>query len=268
MIKKKLFVSNLCWKKKDTSFVVDCLKKEKISGIDFAPLNYFTTWNNILNNSRKLSIIFRKKKIKINALQGIFFKKNLNLFKFNNKKKIIDHFKIVIKLCKIFGAKKIILGSADFRDPKKISKAKADRNFVIFFKHLNKFLRKNSIYLCIEPIPMKYGENYLYNISHLNYLISKINSPNIKINFDTSIYHFKKFEKLEFLDNLNNIKNIQISQPNFKYFENPTKKNLKFLKILKQNKKIKNISLEMIDNQLKKFKFIKSLKNFRTNLSN
>ena len=268
MIKKQLFISNLCWKKKDINFVVDCLKKEKISGIDFAPLNYFTTWNNILNNSRKLSVIFRKKKIKINALQGIFFKKNLNLFKLNNKKKIIDHFKIVIKLCKIFGAKKIILGSADFRDPKKISKAKADRNFVIFFKHLNKFLRKNSIYLCIEPIPMKYGENYLYNISHLNYLISKINSPNIKINFDTSIYHFKKFEKLEFLDNLNNIKNIQISQPNFKYFENPTKKNLKFLKILKQNKKVRNISLEMIDNQLKKLKFIKSLKNFRTNLVN
>ena len=39
-------------------------------------------------------------------------------------------------------AKKIILGSVDFRDPKKISKAKADRNFVIFFKHLKKYLRK------------------------------------------------------------------------------------------------------------------------------
>ena len=87
MIKKQLFISNLCWKKKDVNFVIDCLKKEKISGIDFAPLNYFNTWKNILNNSRKLSVIFRKEKIKINALQGIFFKKNLNLFKFNNKKK-------------------------------------------------------------------------------------------------------------------------------------------------------------------------------------
>ena len=115
---------------------------------------------------------------------------------------------------------------------------------------------------------MKYGENYIYEISHLNYLISKINSSNIKINFDTSIYHFKKFEKLDFINNLNNIKNIQISQPNFKYFRNPTKKNLKFLKILKRNKKIKNISLEIIDNRLNKFEFVKSLRNFRANIIN
>ena len=146
--------------------------------------------------------------------------------------------------------------------------ADADHNFIIFFKQLNKFLSKNNIYLCIETIPMKYGENYIHDITHLNYLISKINSSNIKINFDTSIYHFKKFKKLEFIANIKNIKNIQISQPNFKYFENPTKKNLKFLKILKQKKKIKKISLEIIDNRLNEFKFIKSLKNFKTNLIN
>ena len=70
-------------------------------------------------------------------------------------------------------------------------------------------------------------------MSHLDFLISQINSSNIKINFDTSIYHFKKFEKLDFIDNFNNIKNIQISQPNFKYFESPTKKNIKFLKNFK-----------------------------------
>ena len=268
MIKRQLFISNLCWKKKDINFVIDCLKQENISGLDFAPLNYFSTWKNILNNSQKLSIIFKKKRIKINALQGVFFKKNLNLFKIKDKKKIIDHFKIIIKLCKIFGAKKIILGSVNFRDPKNMKLADADHNFIIFFKQLNKFLRKNNIYLCIETIPMKYGENYIHDITHLNYLISKINSSNIKINFDTSIYHFKKFKKLEFITNIKNIKNIQISQPNFRYFENPTKKNLKFMKILKQQKQIKKISLEIIDNQLNEFKFIKSLKNFKTNIIN
>jgi len=268
MIKKQLFISNLCWKKKDFNFVIKCLKQEQISGLDFAPLNYFSTWKNILSNSQKLSIVFRKEGIKINALQGVFFRKNLNLFRNKDKKKIIDHIKIIIKLCKIFRAKKIILGSVNFRDPKNMKLDKADHNFIIFFKHLNKFLRKNNIYLCIEAIPMKYGENYIYNINHLNHLISKINSSNIKINFDTSIYHFRKFKKVEFINNIRNIKNIQISQPNFKYFENPTKKNLEFLKILKQQKKIKNISLEIIDNRLNEFKFIKSLKNFKTNIIN
>ena len=268
MIKKQLFISNLCWEKKDVNFVINCLKQEQISGLDFAPLNYFSTWKNILRNSKKLSIVFRKEGIKINALQGVFFRKKLNLFRNKDKKKTIDHFKIIIKLCKIFRAKKIILGSVNFRDPKNMKLDKADHNFIIFFKHLNKFLKKNNIYLCIETIPMEYGENYIYNINHLNYLISKINSSNIKINFDTSIYHFRKFKKVEFTNYIKNIKNIQISQPNFKYFENPTKKNLKFLKIFKQQKKIKNISLEIIDNRLNEFKFIKSLKNFKTNIIN
>ena len=62
MIKKKFFISNLCWKKNNFNSVIDILKKEKISGIDFAPLNYFSTWKNILKKSRELSYIFKKKR--------------------------------------------------------------------------------------------------------------------------------------------------------------------------------------------------------------
>ena len=95
MIKKQLFISNLCWKKKDFNFVIKCLKQEQISGLDFAPLNYFSTWKNILSNSQKLSIVFRKEGIKINALQGVFFRKNLNLFRNKDKKKILTILKLL-----------------------------------------------------------------------------------------------------------------------------------------------------------------------------
>tara|TARA_Y100000816_G_scaffold236763_1_gene182659 strand:- start:1196 stop:2002 length:807 start_codon:yes stop_codon:yes gene_type:complete len=268
MIKKKFFISNLCWKKNNFNSVIDILKKEKISGIDFAPLNYFSTWKNILKKSRELSYIFKKKGIKVNALQGIFFKKDLNLFRAKDKKKITIHFKTIIKLCKIFKTNKIILGSVNFRNPKEMSFNKANHYFIIYFKYLNKLLKKHKIYLCVETIPKKYGEKYIYDISHLKYLISKINSSNIKINFDTSIYHSKKLEKHKFIENLENIKNVQISQPNFKYFDVPTKKNLKFLKILKSQKSIKKVSLEIIDSKFNKSKFLKSLSNLRININN
>ena len=264
MIKKQIFVSNLCWKKKDTNFIINNLKKENISGIDFAPLNYFKSWKNVLNKSRELNQIFKKKKLKINAIQGIFFKKKLNLFKTKDQKKIKIHFENIVKLCKIFKSKKIILGSANFRNPKPLDLVKADHYFTIYFKRLNKLLRKHKIFLCIETIPKKYGEKFISDIDHLECLISKINSSNIKMNFDTSIYHSKKFEKKKFLDNLKYIKNIQISQPNFRYFDSPTKKNIEFLKIFKNQQKIKEISLEIIDSKLNKSKFVKSLKNLRT----
>lgn len=268
MIKKQIYVSNLCWKKKDMNFVIDILKKENISGIDFAPLNYFTSWKNVLKKSRRLSSLFKKKKIKVNAIQGIFFKKKLNLFKVKDQKKITKHFKNIVKLCQTFKSKKIILGSANFRNPKVLNLEDADNYFTIYFKKLNKYLRKHKIFLCIEMIPKKYGEKYIYNITRLKYLISRVNSSNIKINFDTSIYHFKKLEKKKFLDNLDQIKNIQISQPNFNYFDSPTKKNLEFLRILKIQRKINKVSLEIIDSKFNKSKFIRSLRNIRTSIYN
>ena len=268
MNKKKLYVSNLCWRNKNISFIINVIKREKFSGIDFAPLNYFDSWKNILDNSKKLNKIFKKENIKINAIQGIFFKKNLNLFEIDQRKKITNHFKLIIKLCRIFNSKKIVLGSSSFRNPKNLEKKSADSYFISYFKYLNQFLKKNRIYLCIETIPKNYKEKYIFRFSKLVYLISKINSSNIKINFDTSLFHYSKLDKKIFLENLKKIKNIQISQPKFTYFSSPTKKNLAFLKLLKKNKKIKDISLEIIDKKLNKIKFIKSVQKLKSSLYN
>tara|TARA_B100001540_G_C15813169_1_gene645665 strand:- start:3857 stop:4663 length:807 start_codon:yes stop_codon:yes gene_type:complete len=268
MNKKKLYVSNLCWRTKNISFIINVIKRENFSGIDFAPLNYFDSWKNILDNSKKLNKIFKKENIKINAIQGIFFKKNLNLFEIDQRKKITNHFKLIIKLCRIFNSKKIVLGSSSFRNPKNLEKKSADSYFISYFKYLNQFLKKNRIYLCIETIPKNYKEKYIFRFSKLVYLISKINSSNIKINFDTSLFHYSKFDKKIFLKNLKKIKNIQISQPKFTYFSSPTKKNLAFLKLLKKNEKIKDISLEIIDKKLNKIKFIQSVQKLKSSLYN
>ena len=45
---------------------------------------------------------------------------------------------------------------------------------------------------------MGFSEDYIYDISHMRKIIKRINSKNIKINFDTSLYHFKKFNFKEF----------------------------------------------------------------------
>ncbi len=268
MNKKNIYISNLCWDKKNISFIINEIKKENFSGIDFAPLNYFKSWKNILDNSKKLNKIFRKESIKINAIQGIFIKKKLNLFEIDQKKNITNHFKLIIKLCRIFNSKKIVLGSSSFRNPKNSKIKNNDNYFISYFKFLNRFLKKNKIYLCIETIPKNYNEKYIFRFSKLVYLISKIDSSNIKINFDTSIFHYSKFDKKIFLKNLKNIKNIQISQPKFSYFDSPTKTNLAFLKLLKKNKKVTDISLEIIDKKLNKIKFVKSIQKIKNSLIN
>ncbi len=263
MIRKKLFVSNLCWGRKNNITIIKHLNDEKISGIDFAPINYFNSWSNIIKNSKKLKKIFDNHNIEINAIQGIFYKKKYNFFDIKNRKKITQHFKLIIKLCKIFRSNKIILGSSEFRNPKKLNLEKANLYFVNYFKYLSKFLKKNNILLCIETIPKNYKEKYIFEISYLANLISKINSQNIGINFDTSIYHFKKFDKKKFLDNKKMIMNIQISERHFNYFDKPSKKNLSFINLIKKQKKFNKISMEIIDKRFNEKKFLISIKNLK-----
>ena len=74
----------------------------------------------------------------------------------------------------------------------------------------------------------------------------KINSKWIRINYDTSIFHYKKIDLNEFKKNIKMIKNVQISEKKFKYFINPSENNIKFINELKKNDVIKNISFEII----------------------
>ena len=257
-----MFVSNLCWKKENLKFIVKTIKHEGISGIDFAPLNYFKSWKNVLYKCKILNKFLIKENIKVNAIQGVFYKKNLNIFKNKDEKKITKHFLEIIKICKIFKAKKIILGSSNFRDPGQLSLFDADKIFIKNLKNLNKYLKKNNIYLCLETIPKKYNENYISKISHIVRLVKKINSPNIKINFDTSIFHFEPYNFNFLSKNIRYIKNIQVSQPGFKYFEYPTLKNRFFLKSIKKSS-TKSISLEIISKKIDENKFLMSLKNLK-----
>ena len=141
---KKVFISTLAFNNWNLNDVFDIIKKHRISGIDLAPLTLFKTWKDFEKN-----LIFFKKelylhKIKINSIQGIFFRKNYNIF-FSSPKKINDiknHLNRIIKISKLLGIKKIIIGSSDFRNKKNLTRSEADKKFVNFFSKFNKTLKK------------------------------------------------------------------------------------------------------------------------------
>ena len=264
MNKRNLYISNLGWKHKDFSNVQKLITKNNLAGIDLAPMAVWKNWNQIEKKSVKFFNYLHSKKISINALQGIFYKKNFNLFK-DHKFKIIDiinHIRLIIKLCKIFRCKKIIIGSSSFRKKNELTSHEADIIFINFLKKLRPILSKNKIYLCIETIPSQYNEDYLFKFSHLIKLVKKINCRWIKINFDTSIYHFNRFNKKIFINNLRYIKNIQITERNFDFYTNPSKNNIYFSNLIKKNKNIKNISLEIIAKKTNILKLGSSIKKF------
>ena len=73
MNKKLIFISNLAWQNKNQKKIIKIIKDSKFTGIDFAPLQITNNWSNIKKKVRKYSIYLKKNKIKVNAIQGIFF---------------------------------------------------------------------------------------------------------------------------------------------------------------------------------------------------
>ena len=77
MANSNLYLSNLCWRPQDLLNVIRLIKKYKFKGIDYAPVQYCKNWAHVEKKSIILKSILVKKNIKVNALQGIFYKKNL-----------------------------------------------------------------------------------------------------------------------------------------------------------------------------------------------
>ena len=250
-MKKKLYISNLGWQKKDNLKIFKILKKHKINGIDLAPIKLSKTWSLAEKKAYNFRKALRRFDLKINAIQGIFFNTKFNLFNMNkiDEKKLIKHLKRIIKISKIYNCNKIVLGSATFRNNIIFDKNYANKIFLKFFKKIDPLFRKKRITLCFETIPKQYGENYLYDIEHLVELIKNLDSPFMKINFDTSIFHYNKFDKKKFLKNKRLIQNIQISEKKFNFFDKPNKKNKLFCKLIKKYSQHKDISLEIISNK-------------------
>ena len=46
-MRKKIYLSNLAWQKKDTNSVIKIIKDHKLNGIDFAFTNH-NNWKNII----------------------------------------------------------------------------------------------------------------------------------------------------------------------------------------------------------------------------
>jgi len=121
---KNLFISNLGWKHKEYIKIINLLRIYNIRGIDFAPLQISSNWKDIIIKSRKFRDKLKNLKIKVNAIQGVFYGTKFNLFdtKKSNHDKIYNHLKNIIKIAKLFNSKKIIIGSSKFRNIKKLSK--------------------------------------------------------------------------------------------------------------------------------------------------
>ena len=260
-----LYISNLCPDNINSKKFLNIVSKFKnIKGLDIAPLNISKDWESSEKECKKFYNFIKKKNLSVNAVQGIFYKKNFSLLNdfIRNDNEIISHFKKIIRLCKILRCNKIIFGSSEFRNRKKHTIKYTDAIFKKFIKKIIPFLEKNNIIFCIETIPRIYNSNFLYKFSQTCKIVRFFKNKFIKINFDSGIFFNSKLSKSCFINNLDLIDNVQISEPYFNFLTNPSKYNVRFIKILKNHLYAGTVSLEIISGKFENKKINKSINNF------
>lgn len=242
----KLAVSNIGWNIRREEDYLKVLKKYKISNLEVVPLKLFKNWKNI----KKIDILkvkkkFFKKNFKIISMQGVFFKKDYSFYEKKDLKKIISHFKKIIFLSKYLDCKHIVFGSPKMRSGDKAKHSIGLSNFILVIKRIKSLLKKDQIYLSIEPISKTYGCSLLNNISETINFCKKIKSKYVKVQIDTGQIiaeneNLKNFKSLEQFS-----KHLHISNSDLKNIVNNKKLIKKYLLILKKINSINFASIEM-----------------------
>jgi hypothetical protein len=264
----KIGISNLSWLKKDNFKIVNYLNK-KINFLEYSYHNLIRFHPSL--SLKEITKFYRKNMTPLYSMQSLLYKKK-NCYIFGNanqRKNFIKELKNKIFLAKKLKTKILVFGSP--KNKKNISSFNKKHMIEIFtstFLQLAEYSKKKGVCICIEANPKFYKNDFLiYTKDALN-IVKKINSPNIRLNFDlgTAISNAEEYKDL-LRKNLKFVGHVQISLPKLKNITKNKKKIVTFVKFLKKIKYKKRISVEQI--YLKKNNFDNVLKtiNFISNLS-
>jgi sugar phosphate isomerase/epimerase len=264
----KIGISNLSWLKKDNFKIINYSNK-KINFLEYSYHNLIRFHPNL--SLKEIRKFYSKNMTPLYSMQSLLYKTK-DCYIFGNRsqrKNFIKELKNKISLAKKLKTKILVFGSP--KNKKNISSFNKKQMAEIFestFFQLAEYSKKKNICICIEANPKFYKNDFLiYTKDALN-IVKKINSPNIRLNFDlgTAISNGEEYKNL-LSKNLKFVGHIQISLPKLKNIISNKTKIIAFVKFLKRIKYKEKISVEQI--YLKKNNFDNVLKtiNFISNLS-
>lgn len=248
----KLSISNLAWKQENDKKVIKLCQKYNFSGIEILPTKIWGTWENI--NKKKL--IKYKKYLKsygleVSSIQSLFYKTDFMLERNSDQKKIIKHFKKIIKFARFLGCKNLVFGSPSFRRINSTNYKNLQKNLLNIFKNIKKDLVKNDVTVSIEPNPKKYGCNFINKLKEANTIVKKIKSNKIKIQLDAAGTQLEKDNINNISKYFNEINHVHLSEKNLIKLKKNNFHIRKIIKILKKRKWKKWVSIEMMNLKIK-----------------
>ncbi len=184
----KLAISNIAWEVEDDAEVALLLGRYGIDGIDIAPGKYFADPSCAKDEEiRQVRRWWADRGVEVIGMQSLLFgTMGLNVFGTPAvQKAMLDHLTAVFRVAAGLGASRLVFGSPKNRDRAGLSDDETLDVASRFFRRAGDYAAARGVNLCLEPNPAQYGSNFMMTSAETARVVSAIDHPAIRMQFDT-----------------------------------------------------------------------------------
>jgi len=246
----RISISNLAWDPVEDEAIASLLQRYSIDAIDVAPGKYFPGFADATD--RDIAAVkqwWGDRGIDVIGMQSLLFgKPGLNVFgPLEVRQQLTEHLSHVCRIGAGLGATWLVFGSPKNRDRQGLEDAEALDVAVPFFRALGEVAQSYGVVICLEPNPPRYGANFMTTLKETTEVVSQINHPAIRMQFDTGAITINKEDPTTILqEQASLIGHIHASEPDLLPLGDGDTDHGTLAGVLKQVFPAKIVSIEML----------------------
>jgi sugar phosphate isomerase/epimerase len=183
----KLAVSNIAWDPHEDDAVAAVMRGAGATGVEIAPTK---RWATPLAAPAKEIAEYRSawedRGLRIVAMQSLLFgQPDLQLFGGAASRAALDaYLRGILDLAAELGAGAVVFGSPRYRTRGSLPIADANAVAAEFLRSLGAHAHERRVAFCVEPVPARYGSDYIETMSEALALVAAVDHPGIRVNAD------------------------------------------------------------------------------------
>ncbi|MCC3246258.1 sugar phosphate isomerase/epimerase [Methylocystis sp. WRRC1] len=184
----RVAISNLAWDADEDDLIAPLLARFGIDAIDIAPGKYFSDPGRASDaDISRLRNFWRDHGVEIIGAQALLFgATNLNIFGApESQRATLERLSAVSRIAAGLGATRLVFGSIRNRNRAHLGDQAAFDMAVSFFRRLAMIAQSWGVFICLEPIPSRYGSNFLTTTVEAARMVLAVNERTIRLQLDT-----------------------------------------------------------------------------------
>lgn len=184
----RLAISNIAWDVAEDEAVAALLTRRGVDAIDVAPGKYFPRPGDATAAEiRRVREWWARRGIEITGMQSLLFgTQGFNVFgPAAVRDGMLAHLEAACRIADLLEARRLVFGAPANRDSTGLSDAEAMAAAVAFFARLGGLAARRDVLICLEPVPARYGANFMTNCAETARVVDAVAHPSIRMQFDT-----------------------------------------------------------------------------------